>query len=207
MTTPTSVGIRDGDRSLDEFSSETSPAPESLSRIEAAESRRLESEGTFVGAALAVVTIGFGVLLALSWRSPEASVSPSTITARSLSIEWLADAAPRAASAADITLRDQSVKRVKPVARAVSLNSLNAIWRHSDTRSLQESFARLRHETLAFHRCRVQMTAADRAVAQCDGVGTYAAMSDGEDASPQVRWTLDFQRTGNKWAIQRVSNR
>jgi hypothetical protein len=34
-------------------------------------------------------------------------------------------------------------------------------------------------------------------VARCEGIESRAA----------VHWTLDFQRTGNRWAIQRVSNR
>jgi hypothetical protein len=39
----------------------------------------------------------------------------------------------------------------------------------------------------------MRMTAADRAVARCDGVAG--------------RTTFDFQRAGGRWAIRRVTNR
>jgi hypothetical protein len=50
------------------------------------------------------------------------------------------------------------------------------------------------------------MTAGDRAVATCDGV-VGSAGADGNGEGRRVRWTIDFQRTGGRWFIQRVAAR
>ncbi len=76
----------------------------------------------------------------------------------------------------------------------LSTASLRAVWNRSDTRSLQRALNNLRSQTLALHRCGMQVTAADRAIARCDG-------------SSHATYTIDFQRFADRWVIQRVSSR
>jgi hypothetical protein len=76
----------------------------------------------------------------------------------------------------------------------LSTASLRAVWNRSDTRSLQRALNHLRSQTLALHRCGMQVTAADRAIARCDG-------------SSHATYTIDFQRFADRWVIQRVSSR
>jgi hypothetical protein len=83
----------------------------------------------------------------------------------------------------------------------VTAASLNTMLRRTDTRSLQHAFDGLRRETLAFHRCGMRMTGADRAVANCDGI------VESTGGGRRVRWTIDFLRTGSRWSVQRVAAR
>jgi hypothetical protein len=144
---------------------------------------RRESEGAYIAAAVAVVAIGYGAFLLVSWRD---GTGESVVKA----------APPHVGTAFSVAPLGRIVE-VQPRPVGLDIATLKAIWRRSDSRSLQRAFADLRRETLAFHRCSMQMTAVDRAVAHCDAVESRAT----------VHWTLDFQRAGNSWAIQRVSNR
>lgn len=166
---------------------------------------RLEAEGAFVAIALGTVAMAFGGLLVASLRNSTAPISSPSMVARIATVEPTAGAAPHAIPPVAVVLTDRD-QDARPFAVGVNASTLNAIWKRSDTRSLQHAFARLRQETLAFHRCTMQITATDRAIAHCDGVAGRG-LPDSEARVRRVRWTLDFQRTGTIWAIQRVSNR
>lgn len=191
----------DNDGNLDEFDSELRDTP----RDEPGSFSRLESEGAFVAAALAAAAVAYGGLLLTSWRQPAAAMAASAVAGRFPVVEPMAGTAPHVITARGVALPDRAVE-VRHQSAGVNAATLNAIWRRSDRRSLQQAFARLRSETLAFHRCSIKMTDADRAVARCDGV---ASPDDSESAGGArlVRWTLDFRRTGSNWMIQRVSTR
>ena len=161
----------------------------------------LESEGSFIAAALALAVVGYGGLLLISWRDPlpAASVAPRGIVVDGAAAP---EAAMLAASAAPIPTRaihaviadgspaTPDLGRSQP---RVSAASLKAMWNRADTRSLQGALTSLRHQTLAFHRCGMKMTGVDQAVARCDGSSRA--------------YTIDFQRASGRWMIQRVSSR
>jgi len=169
--------------------------------------RHLEAEGSLVAVGLAVVAIGYGSLLVISWRHPATMVAAPAVAAAYPAVvdTTRAGTTTHATVAVAPILPDRAVD-VRPRVRVMNASTLNTIWRRNDTRSLQQAFAGLRRETLAFHRCSVKMTAADRAVAQCEGVAGPVG-ADSQGAAPRATWTLDFQRTGGRWAIQRVTNR
>jgi hypothetical protein len=163
----------------------------------------LETEGALVATALAVAALGYGGLLVTSWNepahTPSALASPLAaglvpISAGTTSVEL----APVAAAVTPAPLAPPTEVRFR--SRPVTVSRLNTILRRNDSRSLQHAFDSLRRETLTFHRCGMRLIAADRAVANCDGVV-------GPDGDHRVRWTIDFQRTGSRWTIQHVSAR
>jgi len=167
--------------------------------------RHLESDGALVATALGAVAIAYGGLLVVSWRD---SAPPAHARAVAVQQPARVDRAdvPQSLALGGIEAQPRNrALEARPRARVISASAINTIWRRNDTRSLQQAFERLRRETLAFHRCGVRITAADRAVARCDGV--TGGVTDGADAAAPARWTIDFQRTGDRWAIQRVSNR
>jgi hypothetical protein len=131
-------------------------------------------------------------------------VSASTVVAPAAALVDPVETAavPAVATAAATPLHAVSTR---PHVRAVNVSTLGTIWRRSDTRSLQQAFTSLRRETLAFHRCGMQVTGANQAVARCDGVANATGGDLG--AGRRVTWTIDFRRTGDRWAIQRVTSR
>jgi hypothetical protein len=175
-------------------------------RAEESALRHLESEGSLVAVGLAVVVIGYGVLFVISWRHPATMESTSGMAAARPVVVDTTNAGATHATVAVVPMPPGPAVDVRPRIRVMSASTLNTIWRRNDTRSLQQAFASLRSETLAFHRCSVKMTAVDRAVAQCDGVAGFVG-ADSEGAAPRTTWTLDFRRTGGRWAIQRVRTR
>jgi hypothetical protein len=175
-------------------------------RAEESALHHLEAEGSLVAVGLAVVVIGYGILLVMSWRQPATPVFMSAVPAPLAAVVQPTNAGAPTRSVAVARILANRAVDVRPRVRLMNASTLNTIWRRNDTRSLQQAFAGLRRETLAFHRCSVKMTAADRAVAHCDGVaGPVVAGS--ESVAPRAIWTLDFQRTGGRWAIRRVSSR
>lgn len=111
------------------------------------------------------------------------------------------------AGARFVTPREaRTVKPAVPVtrrpARTLNAETVRAIWRKTDTRSLDRGIAAVRTATLALHRCTVQITATDRAVAHCD------VRPPATDNSPQPRkaaWTIDFRRADERWLIDDIS--
>lgn len=193
---PLIVDTSDSDRNLDEFDSELGNPSAAVPRsIVPTAFNRLESQGAFVAATLAAVAVGYGGLLLMSWHEPVAPLPAPTVAPPPVS-QAMAEPAPQVIPVVAVAASGDIVE-ARPRAAGMDATTLNAIWRRSDTRSLQQAFGRLRRETLAFHRCSMQMTATDRAVARCQGVVSRAP----------VRWTIDFQRTGNRWAIQRVTTK
>ena len=159
--------------------------------------RDLESEGSFVAAALALAVVSYGALLLLSWRDPV----PQMSVAASAPAAILATASPAVTPVSRVTTTsamartdDPAAADVRPVRARLSTASLRAVWNRGDTRSLQGALTNLRRQTLALHRCGMKVTAADRAVARCDG-------------SSSATYTIDFRRTANRWVIQQVSSR
>jgi hypothetical protein len=168
--------------------------------------RHLETESSLVAIGLAVMAIGYGSLLLISWRQPATTVSTSPVaTAHLAAVDTTIAESTPAIVAVTPPPPDRAVD-APPRVRVMSASTLNTIWRRNDTRSLQQAFAGLRRETLVFHRCSMKMTSADRAVARCDGVAGLVE-DDSEGAAPRATWTFDFQRTGGRWAIRRVTNR
>lgn len=163
-----------------------------------------EWEGALVAVAVGVVAFAYGGLLVASWRTPGATTAATPALAHASAVTS-GETAPdiRQPVAAPLEA-PQGAAAVQPRPRLINASTFNAIWRRNDTRSLQRAFDNLRRETLALHHCGMQMTATDRAVARCDS-NVSAAGVDGAAPSRRVRWTIEFRRTGNRWAIQRVS--
>lgn len=160
-------------------------------------SRRVhEIEGSLVAVTLAAVAVGYGGLVLMTWRGPAPTLSASEATVQQL-VAGATAVAPLPVVATAVVARDSDSPDGIDTP-FVTASTLNAIWLRNDRRSLQRAFAGLRRDSLALHRCRMEMTATDRAVARCDG---------GNGGLRPVTWTIDFQRTGGRWAIQRIRNR
>lgn len=130
-----------------------------------------------------------------------AALSIAPVAAREVEPTPRRAAQPPAAPAAKRTPIAGPRREAAPAReRGVSADSLRAIWSRTDTRSLQRGLAALRSETLAFHRCEMQRTADDVAVAHCDEVRTVAA------AARRVAWTIDFRRADEGWVIAGLSS-
>ena len=144
--------------------------------------------------------------LAASGRRPEAAavVRPSPIAAGVSSVVRPAvPAVPKATRAPSDRGRSEtaSVPRQDTApARSLSPARVRAIWAKSDTRSLDRALGSLRSATLAFHRCDLQLTSADRAVAHCD-----ESLGDAETSPQLVAWKIDFRRFDEGWFIEDLS--
>jgi len=162
----------------------------------------LESEGSFVAAALAITVVSYGGLLVMSWKHSEPRVSGPSLARRAAVIEAAParavalPAEPRAITATPaVAPADSPAPDDRPLPRRrMSQATLTAAWNRTDTRSLQGALNNVRQQTLAFHRCGMKMTGTDQAVARCDD-------------SSHVTYTIDFRRTAGRWVIQRVSSR
>jgi hypothetical protein len=150
-----------------------------------------------------VAVIGYGGLFAVYWRTPtDARAARATSPPQAESAQIMARLAVPVAGVARTLATDVEPRTTStPTAR-----TLNALWQGRDTRSLDRAFATLRRETLAFRSCGMRMTDADRAVARCQGSAATLA-ADGAPSSRSPVWTIDFQRTGGRWQIARVSMR
>ena len=101
-------------RALDEFATEAAspagPIPPASNAVPAAphnEVEELESEGSFIAAALALAVVGYGALLLVSWRDPLPRVSASSVAPR---VNMAAGAAaPETAQGALNSLRHQTL--------------------------------------------------------------------------------------------------
>jgi len=162
----------------------------------------LESEGSFIAAALAIAVVSYGGLLLVSWKHPDTRVSDASLARRAAVVETgpvravalptepqAIPPTPAVTPAGSPALDDQPLPRQR-----MSQAALTAVWNRSDTRSLQGALNNVRQQTLALHHCGMKMTGTDRAVARCDD-------------SSHVTYTIDFRRTAGHWVIQRVSSR
>jgi hypothetical protein len=84
----------------------------------------------------------------------------------------------------------------------LNADTVRAIWRNADTRSLDRGIAAVRTATLALHRCTVQITATDRAVAHCD---VQPPATDDSAPPRNAAWTIDFRRADERWLIDDIS--
>jgi len=161
---------------------------------------------------LALAVAGSGGLLVPSWRRPaERSVPPAhTLVAALPSATPAPPVLVSAAAVEPVTRAPESLPapRVTTIAArrdtfTPSPSTVTAMWRRRDTRSLERAFSSLRGQTLAFHRCGMRVTSADRAVARCEGVATAAAAR----SSRRATWTINFRRTAGRWVIANVAMR
>jgi len=169
-----------------------------------------------VGPTLAVVVMlatGLsGGLLSMRPEAPRAASAPVNVAPPATApapAEIAVRLAPsRSAAPAPITRsgRDRAgavpdIAKTAGPARSVSAARVRAIWAKTDTRSLDRALYALRSATMAFHRCDMQMTSDDRAVAHCDEVpeGGVAA------STQRVAWTIGFRRGDNGWLIEDLS--
>jgi hypothetical protein len=176
-----------------------------------------EFNGFVVAVVLAVAVVGYGGFLAVFMRTPTDTPVTRGLHAQEPT-EPLITAAPvapvmgqRALVAASEVTRPAVVRAMatdlgRQAATTPTARTLTALWQRRDTRSLDRAFATLRRDTLAFRRCGMRMTDADRAVARCEGVVTTLA-ADGATSSRSAMWTIDFQRAGGRWLMTRVSTR
>ena len=180
-----------------------------------------ESHGVIIATLLSIVALTYGSFLTTAWRQPvearaasaPVSPSPAVSSAPAVPPEVLPAVAPAVAleippvvvpvidvvpSRPLVTAAPSPVEPQRVVARrrapgGVSARTLTALWEQRDTRSLDQAFAGLRRQTLAFHRCGMRKTADDQAVASCEGAGST--------------WTIDFQRSAGRWQIAKVATR
>jgi hypothetical protein len=160
----------------------------------------MEFNGTIVAMSLAVVALayaGFQDGSRLRTREPRPAPSaPLSAHAIERPVETapLPVTPPAAVLAIPASATPQATVDTRPVRAALSVTTLNAIWRRQDSRSLQQAFTGLRSQTLAFHRCGMRMTDAYRAVATCEG-------------AQRAKWTINFRRSAGRWQIDRVAMR
>jgi hypothetical protein len=86
--------------------------------------------------------------------------------------------------------------------------SVAAIWPGADVDTLARSFSELRYQHLSFDRCQTRVTAADYAVASCDG--SISAVSNSGDPALRRRhasWTIALRRVAGRWTIETLSTR
>jgi hypothetical protein len=175
-----------------------------------------EFHGAVVAVVLAVAVIGYGGLLAVFWRvpttsgvtrvtarvpatEPQALSTPAVPVTEARALAQAPDVSPSVPPATATTLGRRA-------ALAPSARTLNALWQRRDTRSLDQAFTMLRRDTLAFHRCGMRVTSDNRAVARCDGVATALAPNGVQSLRAAV-WNIEFQRSGGRWLITRVTTR
>lgn len=157
-----------------------------------------EMEGSFVAAALACTVVAYGAMLAITWRDPAPHLSVSARATpdgvfEGTSADTMATLLPiRANRVSSAPL--PGIVRAQHAPSRVNAASLRSIWNRGDTRSLERALTHLRQQTLTLHRCGMQVTAADQAIAHCDGPSRES-------------YTIDFRRTSGRWSIQRVSSR
>jgi hypothetical protein len=108
---------------------------------------------------------------------------------------------PPVTHARPVTRRADAGSAAEP-RRGLSAETVRAIWRKTDTRSLDRGIAAVRTATLALHRCRVEMTASDRAVARCD---VRPAATSSSRQPRKAAWTIDFRRADERWLIEDIS--
>jgi hypothetical protein len=150
-------------------------------------------DGVVIAILLAIVSIGYGSFLAVTWRQPLPPIAETAPTQAVLASTSVAPVVvPVANSLASPSVTAEPIDTNRAIG-ALSPQSLTAMWKRRDTRSLEHAFTGLRQQTLAFPRCRMRKTADDRAVARCDGSGSM--------------WTIDFQRQAGRWQIARVVTR
>jgi ketosteroid isomerase-like protein len=176
---------------------------------------RQEFNGFVVAVLLAVVVVGYGGFLAVFLRTPTdarvtqvAALQPlgeaKVMTA--LASPGMGERSAVRAASPPAVVRTAATDIARRAPAAPTARTLTALWQRRDTRSLDRAFATLRGETLAFRRCGMRMTDADRAVARCEGIVTTRT-ADGAPSSRAAMWTIDFRRTGGRWLIARVSTR
>ena len=84
--------------------------------------------------------------------------------------------------------------------------SVTAIWPGADAGILARTFSELRYQHLSFDRCRTRVTAADYALASCDG--SISAVSNSGDPTLRRRrasWTIALRRVAGRWTIESLS--
>jgi len=112
-------------------------------------------------------------------------------------------AVTRAATDRDRSLTEPRITQDPGPGPTMTAARVKAIWRNTDTRSLDRALSALRSATLALHRCDMQITSPDRAVAHCDEV--RGGDEDAASRSRRVSWTLDFHRPDDRWLLENVS--
>jgi hypothetical protein len=192
---------------LDNFPSEVEVAP----RVHVSRASRPRELPTAVVALVATVVTAGGVLQLSRGpvAQPGAAVARVEAPAQALLMPFAAAVTPRATPTAipapPATRRPpaRAEAGVAPRPRAgLNAETVRAIWRKTDTRSLDRGIAAVRTATLALRRCTVRVTATDRAVAHCD------VRSPAADDSAQPRkaaWTIDFRRADGRWLIDNIS--
>jgi hypothetical protein len=141
-----------------------------------------------------------------SWAAADTAQPPTTPGPAETTVTL---ASSRSAAPVAITRRDRDAAGAVPdvaataaPARSLSAARVRAIWAKTDTRSLDRALYALRSATLAFHRCDMQMTSADRAVAHCDEI---PGGGDAASTRQRVAWTIDFRRADKGWVIEDLS--
>lgn len=84
--------------------------------------------------------------------------------------------------------------------------SVAAIWPGADVDTLARRFSALRYQRLSFDRCQTRVTAADRALASCDG--SISDVSNSGDPTLRRRrasWTIALRRVAARWKIESIS--
>ena len=160
----------------------------------------LEFNGTIIAMSLAMAALAYSGFRGGPGAAPAVPLSARAIerTSETAPLPVAPPVAVLAVPAAALPIPAAEAAKpnvaMRPVKAALSATTLNAIWRRQDSRSLQRAFTGLRGQTLAFHRCGMRMTDADRAVATCEG-------------AQRAKWTINFRRSAGRWQIDRVITR
>jgi len=84
--------------------------------------------------------------------------------------------------------------------------SVAAIWPGADVDTLARRFSELRYQHLSFDRCRTRVTAADRALASCDGsISDVLNSGDPTLRRRRASWTIALRRVAVRWTIESIS--
>ena len=152
-----------------------------------------EFDGVVLAILLAIVSVGYGGFLTVTWRQPTEMRSAAPPVQRALASTSVAPVVVPVANRLAEPIVVTGPTGTHHGAGFLSPRSLAALWKRRDTRSLEQAFTGLRQQTLAFHRCGVRKTGDDRAVARCEASG--------------ATWTIDFQRQAGRWQIANVVTR
>src|SRR5436190_3706681 len=104
-------------------------------------------------------------------------------------------AAPASSTAVSHAGVDMALDAYRQAFNTLDAASVAAIWPGADVDTLARQFSALRYQHLSFDRCRTRVTAADRALASCDGsISDVLKSGDPTLRRRRTSWTIALRR-------------